>query len=135
MRNNNAQSSIILFTGCGFFFLWVDILFGHVTAGLKHPAMWFPVVFVPFAAAASFVAGLRPSSGVLKIFQILCWAAVALGMMGFCFHLSRLLVDFNRGDPNWSAFVRLMRYPPVLAPLSISGLGVLGLLGISRRMS
>ena len=115
------------FMAAGFFFLWLDLLLGHVSAGLKHPGMWVPVLFLPWAAFVSVTAASR---GHASLFRAMSYSAIVVGALGFAFHLSRFLGAL-RGIIELQVIFRLMRYPPLFAPLAVSGVGVLGLL-VSR---
>lgn len=118
---------VVLFTGVGFLFLGFDVALGHLSAGLKHPGMWVPLIFLPGAFAVSLFAATRATPLHQRLFRLVCRAALVIGILGVGFHLGRLLHDL-RGTIQWGALMRLVRYPPLLAPLAVSGLGVLGLL-------
>ena len=123
----HPDGKLILFAAAGFMFLWLDIAFGHVSAGLKHPGMWLPLLFLPCAVVVSALTALRTTPVRQRLFRIACQGALVIGILGFAFHLARLLNDL-RGVIQWNVLMRLVRYPPLLAPLAVSGLGMLGLL-------
>lgn len=118
---------LCLFTGLGFLLVWLDISLGHVSAGLEHPGMWAPLIFLPCAATVSMLTAIRAGESLSRVFRVICRAAVLIGILGFFFHFARLLKEL-KGAVQWEVVMRLMRYPPLLAPLAVSGLGVLGLL-------
>ena len=124
---NFPHRALILYTGAGFGFLWLDISLGHVGGGLKHAAMWLPLIFLPVATVTSVLAVLRSTKFRLRLFHGCCYGAVVLGAVGFGFHLTRFLGDL-KGVVQWGALIRFMRYPPLFAPLAVSGLGMFGLL-------
>ena len=123
----HTDGKIILFTGGGFLFLWFDIALGHVSAGLKHPGMWVPLLFLPCAVVVSILTALLATPVHRRLFRMVCQGALVIGLLGFGFHLGRLLKDL-RGVIQWGVLIRLVRYPPLVAPLAVSGLGMLGLL-------
>ena len=125
MKHEHYQ--LVLFGGFGFLFLWLDILIGHVGSGLRNIFMWIPLVTLPVAMVISVMTAFRATKFNRKIFYVVYYLVIFVGMAGFCFHLLRFVGDLH-GQIQWEVLVRLMRYPPLLAPLSVSGLGVLGLL-------
>ena len=126
-RLRPSDRRIVLFTGVGFLFLWVDLAVGHGSAGLKHPGMWLPLLLLPFATVVSSFAAFRAVPFLHRLFRFVCYGAVLLGLIGFGFHTNRLVHEV-KGLVQWGVLMRFMRYPPLLAPLAISGLGILGLL-------
>lgn len=121
------ESRLILFTGLGFFGIGLDVYLGHMTAEAGRPFMWIPLFFLPCAVVISLAAWLWPTKFFRDLFCFACLSAVIVGLLGFSFHLLRLWRD-AWGIIQWTVLLRLMRYPPLLAPLAISGLGILGLL-------
>lgn len=105
--------------------MWLDLSIGHVSAGMKHPAMWLPVLFLPYVILLSALLAQEATPARERRFQGACRVAILLGLLGFSFHLVRLCRDL-RGAVQWEVLQRLMRYPPLFAPLAVSGLGMLG---------
>lgn len=122
----HPDSKLVLFTGAGFLFLWLDVSLGHVGAGLKHPGMWLPLVFLPCAAVSAMLTACQATRTRRRLFSVLCSGAILIGFLGFAFHAARLVRDL-KGVIQWEVLSRLMRYPPLFAPLAVSGLGMLGL--------
>lgn len=119
---------VIGLTAAGFLFLWGDIALGHFSdTGPKHPAMWVPLLFLPCAALIAARAAMHTSSAEQRLFWVVSQLAILIGITGFAFHLARLLREL-KGVVAWGVLVRLMRYPPLFAPLAVSGLGVFGVL-------
>ena len=125
MKHEHYQ--LVLFTGFGFLFLWLDIFIGHVGSGLHNIFMWIPLVMLPVVMVISVMTAFRATKFNLKFFYFIYYLVILVGMAGFYFHLLRLMGDL-KGQIQWEVLIRLMRYPPLLAPLSVSGLGILGLL-------
>ena len=121
------QSRLILFTGLGFLGIGIDVYLGHMASGADRPFMWIPLFFLPCAVVISLAAGLRPTKFLRGFFCLICLLAIMIGLSGFSFHSLRLWQNFH-GIIQWQVLTRLMFYPPLLAPLAISGLGILGLL-------
>lgn len=119
---------VIGLIAAGFLFLWGDIALGHFSdTGPKHPAMWVPLLFLPCAALIATRAAMHTLPAEQRLFWVVCQLAVLIGIAGFAFHLVRFVREL-KGVIQWGVLVRLMRYPPLFAPLAVSGLGVLGVL-------
>lgn len=121
----NHESRVVWFTSAGFLFLWLDLSLGHVSAGLKHVGMWLPLLFLPCAAAVSALTAVRPTAVTRRLFRLACYGAIAIGLLGFGFHLARFWKEL-KGTVQWEVLMRLMRYPPLFAPLAVAGVGILG---------
>ena len=123
----HEQCQLVLFTGGGYLLIWLDILIGHVGGEMRNLFMWVPVVILPVAAVMAILTSFHATPLTRTIFYTICWIVILTGISGFCFHLLRLTTDL-KGQIQWEVLVRLMRYPPLLAPLSLCGLGILGVL-------
>ena len=120
-------SRLMRFTAAAWLLLWLDLSLGHVSAGFPHPAMWLPFLLLPVTAGVAWAAACRPSAWWTRLVRVTSYGAILLGLLGFLFHLLRLVHDV-KGAISWQVLVRLVRYPPLLAPLAITGVGLLGLL-------
>ena len=94
---------------------------------MHHPGMWIPLLIIPVGSMISVICFFYSDERIQLILKFFYLIAIPLGCLGFAFHLFCLLPDL-KGSIQWEVLARLVRYPPVLAPLSISGLGILGLL-------
>lgn len=121
------ESRLILFTGFGFFGIGLDVFLGHLASGADRPFMWIPLFFLPCAVVISIAAGVRPTKFLKDLFCFACLLAIIVGLSGSSFHVLRLWKNLHGIIP-WNVLARLAFYPPILAPLAISGLGILGLL-------
>lgn len=124
---NYKNSRLILFPGIGFLLIWGDVFIGHFGGELRHWQMWLPLVFLPCAFVGSLLYAFRRTRLNQIIFSCICLIAIVMGILGFSFHLLKLL-EVTTGVIQWKFFIRLMRNPPLLAPLAISGMGILGVL-------
>ena len=122
-----TSGGLFFFIAAAFLFLWIDLFLGHTSQGLHHPAMWLPLVFLPCAIVISLIRTITDSVFLRRLFQLFSLGAFIVGLLGFGFHFARLWRDLN-GPIQWDVLIRLMRYPPLLAPLAVSGVGILGLL-------
>ena len=115
------------FAAIGFLALWADLSLGHLAGGFRHPGMWVPLITLPIAAAVCEWTVRSPAAASHRALRLMSCAAILIGMLGSTLHLLRLVSDL-RGPIQFDVLLRLMRYPPLLAPLAVSGLGILGLL-------
>lgn len=122
------DQKLVLFTGGGFLCLWLDLFLGHASSGMTHPGMWVPLIYLPCAVILSVLSGLHSTESGKRLFCLVCKGAIVIGLVGFCFHSIRLWHDVSKSAMQWEVVFRLLRYPPLLAPLAVSGLGVLGVL-------
>lgn len=121
------ERNLMLLTAGAFVFLWLDALLGHAGGGFSNFFMWLPAVVLPCAAVLAIMTVSRGSGPCARYFSLICFLVIITGILGFCFHLSKLLGNLS-GPMTWAALLRLTRYPPLLAPLAVSGAGILGLL-------
>ena len=120
------------FAAIGFLALWADLSLGHLAGGFKHPGMWIPLITLPIAAAVCEWTARSPAAASHRALRLTSYTAILIGILGSTFHLLRLVSDL-RGTIQFDVLLRLMRYPPLLAPLAVSGLGILGLLVGSKE--
>ena len=122
----------MLWVGASFLFLWIDICIGHLNGEHLKTVMLIPIIFLPCVVLSALAAAFWPNSLSLKFLRVTCLLACGVGGLGFYFHWMRIQSSLS-GSMTISIFVRLIRYPPLLAPLAISGLGILGLMIVRKR--
>lgn len=127
------EKLIFLILGGGFLITALEVRFMHRFALAEHPLAWTPVVYGVIAAVACFIAlgvSKRPSVPLAIIFAL----GLLVAGVGFYLHtedhpdaLARLVAVEPKGGGG----------PPALAPLSIGGLALIGLVltGLSDRRS
>lgn len=119
-------SILIALAALGVPVLMFEMGYGHYRGNYYRWPMYIPVVLPPIFAATAF---LLLGTGAAWAYWTFAAASIALtlmGALGAFFHLqgvSRRTGGFNLDN--------LMVGPPLLAPLSFSILGVLGLLGLA----
>ncbi|GBC85626.1 hypothetical protein HRbin11_02076 [bacterium HR11] len=107
----------------GFLGATLTSYFDHAQYGYTAPE-WIPVFAGLFAFLYTSAAALRPdldradARGLL----VTLLGMVAVGLLGFAFHLSRDLADTGQ-----LTLERMRSWAPILAPLLFSDLGLLGL--------
>ena len=114
----------------GFLFLTLDSFMEHYfTQKQIRPYQWIPVIFGVMAFPISLTAVVRLNPVTSRILGAVCLISVLVGGWGFYFHIAAIwrMIDTPF---EWSFLFSGLRYgPPMLAPLSYAGLGLLGLVG------
>ncbi|MBI4302282.1 MAG: hypothetical protein HY664_06730 [Chloroflexi bacterium] len=112
---------LALFFGLSYIILFVDVLLEHrVGLAPTGSAKLVPVVFSLFAAGTAVMAGLWPKRQTLNAFTLIMALSILVGLAGAYFHLRSSLANLTVNT--------LYVFPPKLAPLAFSGIGIMGLL-------
>ena len=123
-RNNRrwrVAQGLALFFSLTYLVLFADVLLEHHIGLVPvSAAKLVPVVFSPLAAGVALATGLWPRRETLYAFAATMGLSVLVGLAGAYFHLASSLPDFTVSS--------LYAFPPKLAPLAFSGVGVTGLL-------
>lgn len=119
----------------GIFLLLVEIRFEHQAVLADKWQAWIPIAYLALALLLGTVALVCLKSFGKNLLIVLFSGLAALGIAGFCFHslgkpvkqLSEVVsVDFStpgqlKSDDGQDS------HPPLLAPLALVGLGLLGI--------
>lgn len=109
----------------GEFLLLVDVALAHYDSGLLILWQWLPLAVLPVVLLVTLLALFAPGPALRPALRVVSVAAVLLGLAGFALHGNAGLFDALRDGEPFTVWVSALRVPPVLAPLSIVGLGVL----------
>ncbi|HEY8911015.1 MAG TPA: hypothetical protein VIM51_12160 [Desulfosporosinus sp.] len=129
----NKTSVLLGFMGVNFLLTGVDVLIAHSQNGFFR---WeaIPLIFTPLAVLAILAQLIFQRKTVVKrIFQIVMWAGVAVGVVGTLFHLA------GNATSSHESFNRLLvTGSPVAAPIAFAGIACYALAsahyhGTSRR--
>jgi hypothetical protein len=115
----------ILFASLGFLLIFVQVTLFHYRQNFRHWAQWVPVIALPILALTGLWVTASGTAGVRRVFALLCAADALGGLYGFFLHL--------RGVGQRVDGYRLQNFlvgPPVVLPLTITALSVLGLLAV-----
>lgn len=119
---------LITVVSFGFLFLTLDSFLEHYFSQREiRPYQWIPIIFGVTAFPLSVAALVRPNHITSRILGAVCLVSMAVGGWGFYFHVNAIwrMIDTPF---EWSYLYAALRYgPPMLAPLSFAGLGLLGL--------
>lgn len=118
----------------GFLLLLLETRFQHRQALIDDWRPWMPIVFCNIMIYLIPIAGIFWQKGGKQILFCAYFLTIALGATGVYFHSEGHLIwrfmELTRVwliPPNQGAEIAA-HYPPVLAPLSFMGLGLIGLL-------
>lgn len=146
-KTNNIQPIQLLRFGKiaamagGFLLLLLEIRFQHRAALIDDWRPWIPIVFCNIMIYLIPIAGLFWQKGGKQILACSYFLTIAMGAAGVYFHSEGHLIwrvmELTRVwliPPNQGAEI-VAHYPPVLAPLSFMGLGLIGLLFCFEHVS
>ncbi|MBS1954237.1 MAG: hypothetical protein JST89_08625 [Cyanobacteria bacterium SZAS-4] len=118
----------------GFLLLLLEIRFQHRAALIDDWRPWMPIVFCNIMIYLIPIAGIFWRNGGKQILFCAYFLTIALGATGVYFHSEGHLIwrfmELTRVwliPPSQGAEIAA-HYPPVLAPLSFMGLGLIGML-------
>ena len=103
----------------------VHFVLDHARIQLENPRVWLPLTIGIFGVITTVMMGIiqRPSRGDILIFTVSMVLLVAVGLLGFMFHVQSNIL------PRGVVVVeRFLRGSPLFAPLVFSNVGLLGLL-------
>ncbi len=119
---------LVTIVSFGFLFLTLDSFLEHYfTQREIRLYQWIPIIFGGIAFPISLAALVRLNPITSKMLGAVSLLSMAVGGLGFYFHVSAIwgMIDTPF---EWSYVYDALRYgPPMLAPLSFGGLGLLGL--------
>ena len=107
----------------------LDTYLAHSTSGTIVPNEWIPIIFGPIAGVLLLLAGLialknRPTATIIANLTFL--SSIVVGLLGAYFHLQRWILPAAPPGEQVS-LILLLWAPPILAPLTFSLVGVLGM--------
>jgi hypothetical protein len=124
-RTHRAGRLAALVTGVGLFGLTAEVGLLHFRGAFHNKLMYAPIVIAPATGAAMVAAAYLPR--IEEPARRALQASMALGVAGTGLHaygVSRNMGGFR----NWTQ--TLFQGPPIAAPPSLIGLGLLGLAGL-----
>ncbi len=117
------KTSLLLAVMCSnFLFVGVDVLMAHSQNNFFRWAL-IPLVYSPLAALAILARlVLRDNAVVKRVFQVVMWLGVGVGVAGTFFHLTG-----NAGSGGDSLHRLLVEGSPFAAPIAFAGMAVYAL--------
>ena len=128
---------LVLILAAAFLGLLVDIRVEHVDVVRETLLAWTPIIYCAAMALACGVVAIIWNARARLVLRMLFGLALVVGLLGFYLHnqghLGRV---FTASIQAWTdPQMKRLRGPPQTAPLSLAGLGVLGLLATLKRFN
>lgn len=119
---------IILLTGLAQLMLFIQVTLFHYRQNFRSFSMWLPVIGTPVTGIMAVLLALTNAPGLAGIVQVLFWIILAAGFVGFYYHFRGV---GQRVDGY--ALRNFLVGPPVILPLMVSAVAVIGLFGLYWR--
>ncbi|UFJ40935.1 hypothetical protein LOK74_23605 [Brevibacillus humidisoli] len=117
---------IILFTGLAFAMIFVQVTMFHSRQNFRHWSMWLPVLGTPVVAVTAIVYGFFRAEWIEWTFSVLLWITLAEGLFGAYKHTAGV----GERVGGYGETQNFLVGPPIVLPLMVSALSVLGLLAL-----
>lgn len=126
----NRDQMLLLFVTVNLLFLMLDVLIAHSVNAFRPVYEWIPIFACWPGVITSFWLALvaRPSRFVQWSHAAGMFIVLMVGVLGFAFHLQAALAPAGSVSWAWVIFSA-----PVLAPLSFSGVSLVGLVAMTRE--
>lgn len=131
----SLRRALVGFMAAGCLFLLVEILIDHREVFGEKPVAWMPIIVCSLALLASLWAIAQWQPSAQKALQVASVLLLLVGLAGLYFHNAERLkgkvheaeehevVEHGKGGGHSEE-----HHAPPLAPLALSGMGVLGLM-------
>ncbi|GAB6179514.1 hypothetical protein JCM14036_08330 [Desulfotomaculum defluvii] len=119
---------ILLFSALALFLIFVQVTLLHYRQNFRHWAMWAPVLGTPIIGMLLLTLVFYNIPWLRAITGIFCAAGVLSGLVGFGLHVEGVgeRVDGYRMQ-------NFLVGPPVILPLMVAAISVLGLIALYWR--
>jgi NAD/NADP transhydrogenase beta subunit len=106
----------------------------------EHASQWIPLVLNGMTIAMSAVVALKPSTGTVRLFQLIMLLMIVSGGVGMYLHLQANMefqLEMDRTLSGWALLKKSLvaKAPPALAPGAMTQLGLIGLAYTFRHPS
>ena len=119
---------LILFVSLAFCLIGIQVTMSHYRQNYHHKAMWVPVLASPLFLLFGLILVFYNANWLRWIFQILMWIGALAGLVGFYYHVSgvrKLVGGFKLHN--------FLIGPPVIMPLLITAMSLLGIMALYWR--
>jgi hypothetical protein len=130
---------VLLLLG-GLVILLIDIRWEHRVELGRQWETWIPIVYIGLMLVAGAVGLYRWAGWGPKVLQVGFALAIVVGLLGVWFHGGKapfdnlmMILTAWKIPPGTNGGVRVSSEPPMIAPLSFVGVGLLGLLACAKR--
>jgi hypothetical protein len=119
----SLQRVLILFVSLAFLLIGIQVTLYHYRQNFHNKVMWTPVIASPIFFVVGIIHVCYKMSWLHTLFIILMWVGAVAGLIGFYFHVRG--VKLRVGGYELRNF---MIGPPVILPLLLTAMAVLGLI-------
>ncbi len=130
----SLRRALVGFVAAGCLFLLVEVFIEHSEVLKEKPVAWAPIIVLSLSLLASLWAFAQWQSLPQRAFQIASLLLLLVGVAGLYFHNAERFESHERAEraerehPGEVESHEEEHHAPPLAPLAISGMGVLGLM-------
>ena len=119
---------LLLFTALALLLIFIQVWLFHYRQNFRHWAMWIPVLATPVLGVCLIILALGNTTRFRPVVVALLVAGLLGGLVGFYYHF--------RGVGTRVDGYRIQNFlvgPPVILPLMVTAISVLGLMAIYWR--
>ncbi|MCS7265233.1 MAG: hypothetical protein NZ805_10420 [Armatimonadetes bacterium] len=131
----SLRRALVGFVAAGCLFLMIEILISHREVFGEKPVAWSPIIVSVLGLLTSLWAFARWQPLAQKAFQVVCFLLLIVGLAGLYFHNHELFEGEHKETEGHAALGHEKgegrgeeHHAPPFAPLSLSGMGILGLM-------
>ncbi len=131
----SRDQAMLLLAAVNGLFMGMEYFLAHSISGTVRPNEWIPIVFGPVAGITLLVAGwiaLRHRDRAAIVGIVVLLAFIVVGLLGAYFHWMRALLPTAPSGQQVSLPL-VVWAPPVLGPLFMSLVGVIGISALWRE--
>ena len=126
---------MLLMVAANEIFIGFEHYLAHSFSGTIVGREWIPIIYAPAAGLLLLLAGLiatRYRALATAIGSLALAGSIAVGLLGACFHFVRAILP--SGPPGARVTLDLLVWaPPILGPLFLSLMGMVGIIAILRE--
>jgi hypothetical protein len=126
MDQTTTARALYLLTGLGFLVVGAQVTLFHYRGNFRNKAMWLPVISAPLLGLILLYHWVATPAWLVTPLRWFHWIELVGGLIGFGFHargISQRMGGFKLNN--------VLTGPPILLPLLLSFLSILGLVALS----
>lgn len=120
---------LLLLSGVAFALIGLQVSLFHYRGNFRHWTMWTPVISAPVLAVLLLWQAFIPGRTLALALGALLWVEAGAGLGGFAMHARGVTQRVGGWGMN-----NVLTGPPVVLPLLLTALSVLGLLALYGRI-
>lgn len=119
---------LLVFTSIAFLMIFIQVTLFHSRQNFRHWAMWLPVVASPLLGVLMLILAFLNLQSLRSITSYILIAGILGGLIGFYYHFMGVGVRVGGYKMN-----NFLVGPPVILPLMVTAMSVLGLIILRWR--